>query len=119
VDKPKADGGGQKSNNTVGGVKDNIDTSVKPKGKAQQSRLTFSCQRRIIYIRRMIFERMICMATVSFDKNVIITEPDAVQKLVDSLLNDKPRTIDRELTSPTEVARGEQLLKQYLSRSKS
>jgi hypothetical protein len=59
------------------------------------------------------------MATVSFDKNVVITEPEAVQKLVDSLLNDKPRKIDQTLASPTETARGEQLLKQYLSRSKS
>ena len=57
------------------------------------------------------------MATVSFDKNIVINEPDAVKKLVDSLLNDKPRDIDRHLASPTELARGEQLLRQCLSRS--
>ena len=59
------------------------------------------------------------MATVSFDKNIVIKEPDAVKKLVDSLLNDKPREIDRQLASPTELARGEQLLRQCLSRSKN
>ena len=59
------------------------------------------------------------MATVSFDKNIIINEPDAVKKLVDSLLGDKPRKIDKQLASPTEIARGEQLLKQCLSRSKN
>ena len=62
---------------------------------------------------------MICMATVSFDKNIVIKEPDAVQKIVNSLLNDKPREINKQLASPIEIARGEQLLKQCLSRSKN
>jgi len=59
------------------------------------------------------------MATVSFDKNIVINEPDAVKKLVDSLLNDKPREIDKQLASYSEIARGEQLLRKCLSRSKS
>ena len=59
------------------------------------------------------------MATVSFDKNIVINEPDAVKRLVDSLLSDKPREINRQLASPSEIARGERLLKQCLSRSKN
>ena len=57
------------------------------------------------------------MATVSFDKNIIIEEPKAIAKLVDMLLNDEPRKIDEQLASPSEYAKGEQLLKQCLSRS--
>ena len=57
------------------------------------------------------------MATTSFDKSIVIKEPDAVSKLVDSLLNDKPREINRQLASPSEMARGEKLLEQCLSRS--
>ena len=59
------------------------------------------------------------MATVSFDKNIVIREPDAVSKLVDSLIHDKPREINKQLASPSERERGRQLLKQCLSRSKS
>ena len=62
---------------------------------------------------------MIIVATVSFDKNIVITEPDAGKKLVTSLIDDKPRKIDKRLASGTEIARGEQLLKQCLSRSKN
>ena len=57
------------------------------------------------------------MATVSFDKNIIIKEPDEVTKLVDSLIYDEPRKINKELASPAERAKGEQLLQQCLSRS--
>ena len=56
------------------------------------------------------------MATVSFDKNIVVSEPEAISRLVDSLLNDSPRNIDRELASPNETARGERLLTQCLSR---
>jgi len=62
---------------------------------------------------------MICMATVSFDKNIVIKEQDAVSRLVDALINDKPRTIDKQLASPSEMIRGEQKLKQYLSHFKN
>ena len=55
------------------------------------------------------------MATVSFDKNIVIKEQDAVSKLVDALINDKARKIDKQLASPSEMMRGEQKLKQYLS----
>ena len=65
------------------------------------------------------YERVINVATVSFDKNIVITEPDAVKKLVTSLLDDKPREIDKHLASGAEITRGEQLLKQCLSRSKN
>ena len=59
------------------------------------------------------------MATVSFDKKFEINEPEAVTKLVDSLLNDEPRNINKKLASSSEIARGEQLLIQCLSLSKN
>ena len=59
------------------------------------------------------------MATVSFDKNVVIEEPEAVSLLVNSLLNDEPRKIDKKLASQNEIERGEKLLIQCLSRSKN
>lgn len=59
------------------------------------------------------------MATASFDKSFIIIEPEAVDKLVSSLLNDMPLVIDDSLISPKDVERGEQLLRQCLSHSKS
>ena len=59
------------------------------------------------------------MATVSFDKNFVIEEPEAVAKLVDSLLTDNPRKINKNLISPEEIERGEQLLKLCLSHSKN
>ena len=59
------------------------------------------------------------MATVSFDKNIVINEPDAVSKLVDSLINDKGLKIDKQLVSPYETAKGEQKLRQYLSHFKN
>ena len=58
------------------------------------------------------------MATVSFDKIITIEEPEAISKLVNSLLYDEPRKIDKQLASPTAIAEGEQRLKQFLSRSK-
>ena len=58
------------------------------------------------------------MATVSFDKNIVIDEPAEVSMLVNSLLNDKPRKIDKTLASPSEIVRGEDLLKLCLSLSK-
>jgi len=36
-----------------------------------------------------IKETGICMATVSFDKNITISEPKAVSKLIDALVNEK------------------------------
>ena len=58
------------------------------------------------------------MATVSFDKNVVIKEPEAVSILIDSLLNDIPRTINKQLSSESEREKGELLLVQCLSLSK-
>ena len=58
------------------------------------------------------------MATVSFDKNVVIEEPEAVSILVNSLLFDKPRTTNKLLASESEREKGELLLIQCLSLSK-
>jgi hypothetical protein len=57
------------------------------------------------------------MATVSFDKSVVIEEPEAVDRLVDSLLNDEPRKVSENLLSEQDAERGEQLLVQCLSLS--
>jgi len=57
------------------------------------------------------------MATVSFDKSVVIKEPEAVDRLVDSLLNDEPRKVSEELLSAQDTERGERLLIQCLSLS--
>ena len=57
------------------------------------------------------------MATVSFDKSVVIEEPEAVDRLVDSLLNDVPRKVSDNLLSEQEKERGEGLLIQCLSLS--
>ena len=58
------------------------------------------------------------MATVSFDKNIIVSEPEAVSILVSSLLDDEPRTTNKQLASQNEREKGEQLLIQCLSLSK-
>ena len=60
---------------------------------------------------------MVSMATVSFDKSVVIEEPEAVDRLVDSLLNDEPLNVSDNLLSEQEKERGERLLIQCLSRS--
>ena len=58
------------------------------------------------------------MATVSFDKSIVVTEPEAVSILVNSLLSDEPRTSNRQLASQREREKGELLLTQCLSLSK-
>ena len=45
------------------------------------------------------------MATVSFDKSVVIEEPEAVNRLVDSLLNDEPRRVSENLLSEQDTER--------------
>ena len=58
---------------------------------------------------RMMQEGVIGIATVSFDKSVVIEEPEAVNRLVDSLLNDEPRKVSENLLSEQDKERGEQL----------
>jgi len=57
------------------------------------------------------------MATVSFDKNVVIEEPESVNRLVDSLLNDEPRRVSENILTEQDAERGEKLLIQCLSHS--
>ena len=59
------------------------------------------------------------MATVSFDKNIVIKEPEAIEKLVEVLSSKEAKPINRKLASDEAMARGEELLKQCLSRSKN
>ena len=59
------------------------------------------------------------MATVSFDKDIVIKEPEAVDKLVNVLSSEEVKSVNKKLASDEAMARGEELLKQCLSRSKS
>jgi hypothetical protein len=58
------------------------------------------------------------MATVSFDKNIVIKEPESIEKLVEVLSSKEAKPINRKLASDEAMARGEKLLKQCLSHSK-
>ena len=58
------------------------------------------------------------MAIVSFDKNIVIKEPEAVERLVEVLSSKEAKPINRKLASDEVMARGEKLLKQCLSHSK-
>jgi len=59
------------------------------------------------------------MATISFDKDLTIREPEAVSKLIEVLSSNEVRPVNKKLTSAKEMERGEKLLKQCLSNSKS
>lgn len=60
------------------------------------------------------------MATVSFDKNIVIREPEAVEKLVEVLSSeDDVKPVNRKLASAEAMARGEEVLKRCLSLSKN
>ena len=58
------------------------------------------------------------MATVSFDKNIVIKEPEAIEKLVEVLSSSDVQPIKRKLASPGTMARGEEILKRCLSHSR-
>ncbi len=57
------------------------------------------------------------MATVSFDKNIVIKEKEAVGKLTEVLMTGQVKPFNRELASAEAMARGEDLLIKCLSRS--
>lgn len=57
------------------------------------------------------------MATASFNKDITIREPEAIRKFVSVISKDRESiSIDKEKASDKTMARGERLLKQYLSR---
>ena len=58
------------------------------------------------------------MAIQSYDKDVVIKEPEAIERLVEVLLLNEARQINRNFASDEAMARGEKLLKQCLSHSK-
>lgn len=59
------------------------------------------------------------MPTVSFDKNIVITEPETIERLIEVLLSsNEAKPINRKLASDEALARGEKLLKQCFSHSK-
>ena len=57
------------------------------------------------------------MATSTFDKNFVVTDPDAQKKVIDLLSSDKPV---KKISKPSfeEMERSERLLKQVCSRLK-
>ncbi|HVI43077.1 MAG TPA: hypothetical protein VM577_20915 [Anaerovoracaceae bacterium] len=60
------------------------------------------------------------MATSSFDKNIVITEPEAINRLVNSLLNDEPKEIDTKWLDQESEERGRKALRHFMSvRSKN
>jgi hypothetical protein len=68
----------------------------------------------------MCFEKKVVpMATVSFDKNIIIREPEAVEKLVEVLSSEDVKPVNQKLTSAEAMARGEEILRRCLSLSKN
>ncbi len=59
------------------------------------------------------------MATSTFDKRMIVTNPESVEKLYQILTSEKrDKPINKELFSPSERVRSEQILTRCLSRSK-
>jgi hypothetical protein len=62
---------------------------------------------------------VIWVATISFDKNIVIKEPEAVEKLVEALSSNDIKSINKELTSAEAMARSEELLRRCLSRLKN
>lgn len=55
------------------------------------------------------------MATDSFDKNIVIKETEAIEKLVQVLSSKEVKPVDKTLASDESMARGVKLLKQCLS----
>jgi hypothetical protein len=57
------------------------------------------------------------MATVSFTKDIVIKEKEAIKKFENIVANKKPvYPISKELASDKTMERGRELLKQYFSR---
>ena len=60
------------------------------------------------------------MATSSFNKNIVITEPKAIKRLVNSLLHDEPKKIETRWLDQESEERGRQALRHFMSsRSKN
>jgi hypothetical protein len=53
------------------------------------------------------------MATSSFDKNIVIKETEAIEKLVKAITSKETKPIDKSLASDESMARGKKLLKQF------
>ena len=56
------------------------------------------------------------MPTSSFDKSVVITEEDAIERLVNSLLHDKPRIIENKYLTPEAEEKGKRILKDFMEK---
>lgn len=56
------------------------------------------------------------MTTESFDKNIIITEPEAIDIIVNVLLDDNVKPVDRSVLSEERNQRGLILLREILSK---
>ena len=59
------------------------------------------------------------MATSTFDRNLVITDPESIKKLLEVMKDDAPiKPLTDHLYTAAERERGEKILKQCLSRSK-
>lgn len=58
------------------------------------------------------------MATVSFDKNIVIKESEAIDRLVKVFSSKEIRPINKQIASEESMAKGEEILRRCLSRSK-
>ena len=59
------------------------------------------------------------MATNTFDKRMVVTDPKSVEKIFQILTSDRrDKPISKELFSPAEQVRSERALTRCLSRSK-
>ncbi len=56
------------------------------------------------------------MPTSSFDKSIVITEEDAIERLVNSLLHDKPRVIEDKYLTPKSEERGKKILRVFMEK---
>ena len=54
------------------------------------------------------------MPTSSFDKEVVITDPEAIDRLVNSLLYDEPRKIEKKYLTPEARERSERILAKFM-----
>lgn len=59
------------------------------------------------------------MTTISFDKNIVIKEPEAVAKLIKALLSEDVKPVNKEMASAEAMARGEEVLRWCLSLTKN
>lgn len=56
------------------------------------------------------------MATSSFNRSVVLDNPDSANIIIDALLSDKRRKVNMDLASDENFERGRQALREYSKR---